>query len=206
MSLSVPDLIWSVTGQPCQGTQTYKGTASFPPYPLAAGRADSEGHTVTFTLRQTQSTPYVVSIPGVFTPHCSVALTGVFSQVPITFNVTATVHIIGCEFNFVTNPNCYPAMHLDHLSAAGGAMLLARQESMTTSLAPAEGKVFDRSAGDISIQVGPASMQMADIEIFITLGQGPSAELDPSFDLPARMAAYAHSLGRGLDAFSDEPD
>ena len=169
-----------------------------------ASRADALNSTTKTTDSLSQS------LPG---PLIHYKLSELFGNVgPFTFTVSGKLTIPSCDFSFDISPTCDPAVSVDafptlvddlqrnclsvhdvtcaDLGPAAGVSLT--QNGTVLTLNPGASAVVDRSAGPITIQVGPATQQTFTVGVDLERLSGPDVSIQSGDLRPrARVATYA---------------
>lgn len=154
---------------------------------------------VLFGVRKNDLGPSTFSMPPV-SPH----VRG-YHTIEIEFDVDGKVEIPGCNFTSL-NALCYPEVEIENPNTPSeflirtrdgpkplpGAMLDVIQNGQHYPISPGEKRVFDRSAGDISVELQRVKTKIFTFWIPVRFGRGPDIVVaQEDLGAGARALAYA---------------
>jgi ankyrin repeat protein len=198
-ALRLADVDWGVTCDICKGDFHLAGNSQHSLIPIRSYRTDS-----------TTSTQY-----GIVQYNISPVTFSMGSPVPnggggriereLTFIVNGAMTIPKCEFDFRTQPTCYPEVEIENpnlpsdfkvITSDGavplpGALLNVTWNGNSTQIKPGETLKLDQSEGPITISLQTVRSKVFSLKFSVTFGRGPDIKIRPGLALGDRAASYA---------------
>lgn len=141
--------------------------------------------------------------------------------IDILWGISGTLTIPPCEFDFATNPTCYPQVVVTNenvgstleVKTAGGtfrplipaAVINARQGDSVVRVDPGKSVVLDRSNGQIEVTLEPVTSLTFSLAMKVSLSGGPPISILPGLSTSERSAVYAQ-LAKWKSAFDGFPE
>ncbi|NTA19302.1 ankyrin repeat domain-containing protein [Agrobacterium tumefaciens] len=208
------DLIWDITCTKCSNHVQMKGNyRGAPGNPLESTRSDL-AETTTYGVRQAEIYPLNLKFPG------GSSLNLPAFGIEITFIVTGVLSVPACEFDFSSEPTCYPEISVSNpndgstlqvLTPQGYRPLIptatvsAKQKDVTYRIDPGQSVILDRSLGPIEVTVNPVTSDTFSLHVEVRRSTGPTFALASGLDITDRTALYVY-LAKWQKAFAGFPE